>query len=191
MLAPMPIHRGTGAGYSPLLWQDGFARPSADLLREPVWCADLVIISGCMVRRDVVDKVGLPRADFFMDFIDFEYCLRTRSHGYSIAVITRAQLGHEVGKARQVRVAGWSRLWPDYAPWREYYVSRNMTYAVWWLYPSYRTKRFVVRHLTRHAAGVLLFSSHKLACLKRMAQGFWDGRRARLGIRFRPERGTV
>ena len=187
MLAPMPIHRETGTSYPPLLWRDGFVKPSPDLLREPIWFADLVITSGCMVRREVVENIGLPLADFFMDFFDFEYCLRARSHGYKIAVITQAQLGHELGKARQFHVAGWSRLWRDYAPWREYYVSRNIAYAAWWLYPTGRTKLFVIRHLLRHAAGVLLLSSDKLAGLKRMAQGFWDGRRARLGVRFRPE----
>jgi rhamnosyltransferase len=140
-----------------------------------------------MVRREVVEKIGLPRADFFMDFLDFEYCLRARSHGYKIAVITRAKLAHEVGNARRVRLLGYSRLWPDYAPWREYYVSRNIAYVAWWLYPSRRTKRFVARHLARHAGGVLLFGSHKLASLKKMVQGFWDGRRASLGIRFRPD----
>lgn len=187
IVAPLLVHRETGTCYPPLLWREGFVKPSAELLQQPIWFADLVYSSGCMVRREVVEKIGLPRADFFMDFFDFEYSLRTRSHGYKIAVITKARLGHEVGKARRVHLAGWSRLWPDYAPWREYYVSRNIAYAAWWLYPSRRTKRFVVRHLARHAGGVLLFSSHKLACLKRMAQGFWDGRRARLGVRFRPE----
>jgi GT2 family glycosyltransferase len=187
IVAPLPIHRETGACYPPLLWREGFVKPSADLLHQAIWFVDLVYSSGCMVRREVVESIGLPRADFFMDFFDFEYCLRARSHGYKIAVITRAQLGHEVGKARHVHLNGWSRLWPGYAPWREYYVSRNITYVAWWLYPSHRTKAFVMRHLARHAGGVLLFSSHKLACLKRMGQGFWDGRRARLGVRFRPE----
>jgi GT2 family glycosyltransferase len=187
VVAPLPVHPETGTSYPPLLWREGFVKPSAAQLREPIWFADLVYASGCMVRREVVERMGLPRGDFFMDFFDFEYCLRARSHGYRIAVISGAQLAHEVGKARRIRVAGWSRLWPDYAPWREYYVSRNITYAVWWLYPTRRTKLFVLRHLLRHAAGVLLFSSDKLAGLKRMAQGFWDGRRARLGVRFRPD----
>jgi GT2 family glycosyltransferase len=186
MLAPLPIHRETGIGYLPLLWRDGFVRPSADLLGKPIWFADLVIVSGCLVRREVVEKVGLPRADFFMDFFDFEYCLRARSQGYRIAVIMRSRLNHEIGNARKVRLPGYSRLWPDHAPWREYYISRNMTYAGWWLYPSRRTKQFIVRHLLRHAAGVLLFGSHKLVGLKRLVQGFQDGRRAQLGARFRP-----
>jgi GT2 family glycosyltransferase len=184
--AALPVHTQTGICYPPLLWRDGYVQPSAEQLQQPIWFADLVISSGCMVRRDVVEKVGLPRADLFMYFVDFEYCLRVRSHGYKIAVVTRSRFAHEIGSAREVRLPGYSRLWPDRAPWGEYYVSRNMTYAAWWLYPSSRTKRFVVRHLARHAGGVLLFGSDKLACLRKMAQGFSDGRRATLGIRFRP-----
>jgi len=186
IVAALPVHPETGACYPPLFWRERFVTPSAEQLRQPAWFADLVYSSGCMIRREVIEKIGLPRADFFMDFFDFEFCLRARSHGYKIAVITAAQLTHEVGKAQQVRLAGWSHLWPGYAPWREYYFSRNITYAVWWLYPSGQTKRFVARHLARHAAGVVLFSPQKLACLRRMAQGFWDGRRARLGVRFHP-----
>jgi len=184
--AALPVHRQTGSCYPPLIWRDGFVKPSAKLLRQPIWFADLVISSGCMVRREVVEKVGLPRTDFFMDFVDFEYCLRIRSRGYKIVVITRAQLAHEIGNAREVRLPGYCQLWPNHAPWREYYMSRNMTYAAWQLYPSHSAKRFVVRHLARHAGGILLFGSDKLACLTKMAQGFWDGRRATLGVRFGP-----
>lgn len=185
IVASMPVHRGTGACYTPLFWRDGFVKPPAEVLRQPMCYADLVISSGCMVRREVVENIGLPRADFFMDFIDFEYCLRARSHGYNVAVVTRSQLSHEIGNARKVWLLR-SRLWPGYAPWREYYLTRNLAYAAWQLYPSPGAKRFVVRHLTRHAIGVVLFSSGKLACLKMMTQGFGDGIRGSLGVRFRP-----
>jgi GT2 family glycosyltransferase len=185
--AALPVHQQTGACYPPLIWRDGFVKPSAELLRQPIWFADLVITSGCMVRREVVEKVGLPRADFFMDFVDFEYCLRARSAGYKIAVVTRAQFSHEIGNAREVRWPGYFQLWPNHAPWREYYMSRNMTYAAWELYGNPGAKRFVVRHLARHAGGVILFGTNKIACLIKMAQGFYDGRRANLGVRFRAE----
>jgi hypothetical protein len=86
---------------------------------------------------------------------------------------------------------GYSRAWPNHAPFREYYMSRNLAYAAWWLYPSLSTKRFVVSSLVRHAGGVLLFSSNKLACFKKMLQGFRDGCRANLGIRFRPDSSAI
>jgi GT2 family glycosyltransferase len=191
MVAPLPVHPETGTCYPPLLWRESFVKPSAELLRQPIWFADLVILSGCMVRRAVVETIGLPRSDFFMDLFDFEYCLRARSHGYKIAVISDAKVAHEIGNARKVWVPGYSYAWTNHAPFREYYMSRNLAYTAWWLYPSRNAKRFVMGKLVRHAAGVLLFGSHKLACFMKMAQGFWDGCRANLGIRFRPDSPVV
>lgn len=187
MIAGLPVHPDTGIPYPPLLWENGFVRPSLWQLNEQLWFADLIYASGSMVRREVVEMIGLPRADFFMDFFDFEYCLRARKHGYKICVVNHAKFAHEVGRARPVRVFGRSRLWPNHAPWREYYMSRNLVYAVWWLYPNMRTKQFAMRHLVRHAGGVVLFGSNKGTSLKRMAQGFLDGVRARLGVRFVPQ----
>jgi rhamnopyranosyl-N-acetylglucosaminyl-diphospho-decaprenol beta-1,3/1,4-galactofuranosyltransferase len=187
MIAGLPVHEASGVSYPPLLWHDGFHKPPSETLREPIWFADLAIASGLLVRRELVEKIGLPRADFFMDFFDFEYCLRARSQGYGIAVVSGVTLAHEVGDARQVRLPGYSALWPNHAPWREYYMNRNLAYVAWWLYPSGPTKRSVMRHMLRHACGSLLFGSKKFSCLKKMVQGFSDGRQARLGIRFLPE----
>jgi GT2 family glycosyltransferase len=186
IVAPMPIHRDTATCYMPYLWRNGFVKPSVELLDRPIWFADMVIASGCLIRRDVVEKIGLPRADFFIDFVDFEYCLRARSHGYKIAVIGRAKLGHEIGNGRKIHVLGYKRLWINQPPFREYYISRNLTYLAWWLQPNIAVKRSVIRHLVSHMGGVALFSSRKLACLIRMVQGFHDGLRGRLGIRLRP-----
>jgi len=183
----VPVHVGTGISYSPLLWKDAFVHPSADLLAQPVWFADLAFAAGSLVRREVVEEIGLPRADFFMDFFDFEYCLRARSRGYKIAVVNAAQFSHEVGRAREIKLSGYKRLWPDHEPWREYYMSRNLAYAMWWLHPSPQAKWFARRHLVRHAAGLLLFGSQKVKGLLRMAQGFVDGCRGKLGIRFVPD----
>jgi GT2 family glycosyltransferase len=187
MIAPMPVHQPTKTYYPPLFWHDGFVRPSAEQRREPLWFADLVIASGSLTRREVVERIGLPRADFFMDFFDFEYSLRARAHGYKIAVVPGSEMDHEMGDARMVRFPGQSRLWTSYAPWREYYVSRNIAYAAWHLYPTRGTKKFVLKHLARHAAAVVLFSPRKTACIGKMMQGLWDGCRAKLGIRFLPD----
>lgn len=186
IVAPLCIHERTGSCYTPLFWRDGYVRPGPHVLRQSIWFADLVINAGTLVNRRVVENIGLPRADFFMDFFDFEYCLRARSHGYRIAVVTESKLFHEIGCTREVRLPGYVNRWTDHAPWREYYITRNMTYVGWWLYSNIRTKRFVLRHLFRHAGGILLFGTNKLACLQKMLQGFWDGCRGSLGIRFGP-----
>ena len=187
MLAPLPVHKETKTSYPPICWNKGFVKALEWQMKQPVWFADMTIASGSMVRRDVVEKVGLPRADFFMDVFDFEYCLRIRGYGYKIAVVNEAEFGHEIGNGREIDLPGYKRLWSDQPPWREYYISRNLTYMTWRLYPSSGAKRSVLRYLCVHAIGVLLFSSKKLASFRKMAQGTWDGLRGRLGIRFRPD----
>ena len=188
ILAALPVDKNTEKSSTPWLWRNRFIKPSAELFHQSLWFADLVITSGSMVRREVVERIGFPRSDFFIDFVDYEYCLRARSHGYKIAVITRALLYHEVGKAQKVRCwLGRYHLWSEHRPFREYYYSRNLVYTVWWLYPSLPAKGFLLLHLLRHAVGVILFGPERLASLKKIVQGFLDGCRASLGIRFRPD----
>jgi rhamnosyltransferase len=184
ILAPLPTHSQTALAYPGMLWRNGWIRPSSEDLRQPICFVDAVISSGSLIRREAVEKVGLPRADFFMDFIDFEFCLRIRRHGYRIAMVCDSHLNHEIGNVKTVRMLGYSRAWADHAPWREYYMSRNETFTIWNDYSDWRSKVFVFRKLLRHAAGILLFGEHKRACLRMMLLGFLDGRAGRLGIRF-------
>lgn len=186
MLVPVPIHRDTGKSFPPVLWRDGFVKPDVGRMRQPVWFADLAVASGCLVRREVVETIGIPRADFFMDIFDFEYCLRLRSRGYKIAVVRRCEFSHELGKSRTFRLGGLNYNWPEHAPWREYYISRNLTYLVRVLYPTRQARLAVARRLIRHGLLVLLFSEKKIACLGKMIQGWLDGRRGMLGVRFLP-----
>jgi len=186
MLAPLPVHEETGECYPPLLWRDGTVFPPSHLLREPVWFADMVIASGCLVRREVARRAGLPPEDFFMDIFDFAYCLQVRSAGYKIAVIGKCPFSHTLGEVQEVRFFGRKVAWAEHAPWREYYKTRNLTYLVHCLYPSPGARRFLAKTLLRHACAVVLWNSKRIEALVRMLQGFFDGRSGKLGVRFLP-----
>jgi rhamnopyranosyl-N-acetylglucosaminyl-diphospho-decaprenol beta-1,3/1,4-galactofuranosyltransferase len=188
MLAPLPVNGETGECYPPFLWLDGFVVPSDETLREPVWFADMVIASGCLVRREVAQNAGLPPADYFMDIFDYAYCLRVRSAGYKIAVIGKCPFTHFLGKVREIRFLGRKHNWAEHAPWREYYKTRNLTYLVCSLYPSFATKRFLAKTLLRHGFAVVLWNSKRIESLVRMMQGIFDGRSGRMGVRFLPSR---
>jgi len=186
MFAPLPVHRASGTYYPPMLWRDGYVTPSQEMLEKPIWFADLVIASGWLLRSEAAEEIGLTRADFFMDFFDFEYCLRLRSKGYKIAVVKACTFSHGLGDARTFRLFGFSHTWSGHSPWREYYMSRNITYSVFSLYPTWKTKLFLARFLLRHALAIVLFGEKKLAALKKMFQGVCDGIHGKLGIRFLP-----
>lgn len=188
MLAPLPVHKDTGESYPPLLWREGFHSPPSHVLREPIWFADMVIASGCLVRREVAQTAGLPPADFFMDFFDFAYCLQVRKAGYKIGVINTCPFSHTIGDVREFLLLGRRIVWAEHAPWREYYKVRNLTYLISRSYPSVSAKAFLFKTLLRHFIAVVLFHRQRIGAARKMVQGFADGRAGRLGVRFLPGR---
>jgi rhamnosyltransferase len=183
VLAPVCAHPGTGLSYPGLLWRNGWRKAKKSVSQGGISFVDAVISSGTLVRTAAVKIAGLPRADFFIDYVDFEHCLRLRRHGYEIAVVGDSLLHHEMGEPRQIRVAGFSVAWADHVPWREYYLTRNEIFTVQTYCPTWAAKFSVARRLLRHGIGILLFGSEKVACLKMIYRGVVDGRAGRLGIR--------
>jgi GT2 family glycosyltransferase len=184
ILAPVCVHSRTKLPCPGLSWRDGRMLPTPGDSTQPVTLVDLVISSGSLVRRQAIEAVGLPRADFFMDFVDYELCLRLRRHGFKIAVVRDSHLDHVLGDPSKFQVLGRTTLWTDHAPWRMYYMIRNQIYTVWQYYPKWSVKGYVLYRWARHALFLLLFGKRKLACLGMMYRGLLDGRAGRLGIRF-------
>ena len=182
ILAPSCAHPETGMTYPALQWSGWRFVPIGESRDQPAVFADLVISSGSLMRSEAVAKVGLPRQDFFMDFVDYEHCLRLRCHGYRIAVIRDSTLDHAIGTPTVLNIFGWAKSWTDHAPWREYYMTRNEIFTMWRYYPRLAAKAFVLYRLARHAVAVLLFGKRKRACLQMMCRGVVDGRAGRLGI---------
>jgi GT2 family glycosyltransferase len=187
ILAPMGVHEETQCVYPGYLWRHGLRRSGMETAKEGVSFVDIVISSGTLVRTEAIERVGLPRADFFMDFVDIELCLRLRRHGYRIAVVSSCRLDHAIGTPRRINLFGFRRAWSDHVPWREYYITRNEIFTIWAYYPDWRTKSSILRRLMRHATGITLFGKQKRRCLKMMYRGFLDGRAGRLGIRVLPD----
>jgi GT2 family glycosyltransferase len=187
ILAPMGVHKETQFAYPGYLWRNGLRRPSAAAAKQEIFFADVVISSGTLIRKKAVETVGLPRSDFFMDFVDIELCLRLRRHGYRIAVVTGCQFDHSIGSPRRINWFGFRRAWTDHTPWREYYITRNEIFTIWSYYPDWKTKSSIMWRLARHATGLLFFGKEKMSCLKMMYRGFLDGHAGRLGIRFLPD----
>lgn len=183
ILAPLCHDPKSQMTFSASIWLHGLRSPE-QANDAPVYFVDSVISSGALLRREAVESVGLPRADFFMDFVDHEYSLRLRRHGYKIAIVTAAKLNHVLGEPIHTNIFGFRKNWTAHSPWREYYMARNEVFTVWEYFPDWRTKSTVAQRLLRHALAVLLFGRQKLACLVMMRRGIADGRAGRLGIRY-------
>lgn len=184
ILAPVCVDSATKLPCPGLLWKRGRIFKIATDSHQPVTLVDMVISSGSLVRRQAVEAVGPPRADFFMDFVDYEYCLRLRRHGFEIAVVRDSHLDHVLGDPSKLKLLGRPMHWTDHPPWRLYYMARNEVFTIWRYYPTWRAKGFALYRLARHALFLLLLGRKKAACLGMMYRGFLDGRSGKLGVRF-------
>jgi rhamnosyltransferase len=90
---------------------------------------EAVITSGCLMRTAIFSVAGPFRSDFFVDFVDYEYCLRLRQLGYRVIISTEPLMLHALGAASPLSLDfGYRRVaivLTDRSPLRRYYMTRN------------------------------------------------------------------
>ena len=75
-----------------------------------------VAFEGFMVRREVVDEIGLPDPSFFIFYDDADYALRARRAGHRIWAVRDAVLVRQLDFDQQHDLGGW----------KGYYMYRNL-----------------------------------------------------------------
>jgi rhamnopyranosyl-N-acetylglucosaminyl-diphospho-decaprenol beta-1,3/1,4-galactofuranosyltransferase len=122
--------------------------------------SDWVHLDGAVVPREVVDRLGYPRSDYFMMLEDVEYSNRIKRAGFEVAhfqlhqgVIDRGNLGS----------GGDGKPSP---PWRGYYQTRNQLFmaldhrslaeVIGWLYRQVKLIAATVLLLDRKGSRVRL-----------------------------------
>ncbi len=126
-----------------------------------------VAFEGFLVRRRVVERIGLPDASYFIFYDDVDYALRARRAGFRIWALRDAVLVRQLDFDQQHDLAGW----------KGYYMYRNL-FAVHLRYgenPAVRAKPWVV------AAGVVVLSPVRggRAEARNAIRGLRDARRMR------------
>ncbi|MBB4266921.1 glycosyltransferase [Roseospira visakhapatnamensis] len=103
------------------LWPRKRPAPESGILADPVF----VIASGSLIRAEAVRAVGPMRADFFIDYLDVEYCFRLTAAGVRLAVVGDAVLDHALGRQTAHRVLGRTVWCSNHAPFRCRAMARN------------------------------------------------------------------
>lgn len=197
ILASSPVIPSAGIRYDGFLWRGRFVGLPKELTRSQApFPVDSVISSGSLVSHRVIEDIGLPRADFFMDFVDHEYNLRVRRKRYEIIYVPASVVYHEIGKPRVInsrivraiaRLATKSPLMVQ-TPWRMYYRVRNELYTFWYEFRNYKALFFFALLVIRMIAGMILFNDKdKRKRVKYIVLGLRDGFKGKLGRVIIPE----
>ena len=87
---------------------------------------DLLSFAGPLINKKVVEKIGLPRKDFFIYGDDLEYGIRIRRAGLIVAGNSIATIYHNLGgKPVSVKRLGIESMRNPQQAWKFYYDARN------------------------------------------------------------------
>jgi rhamnosyltransferase len=96
--APICVDARTGDEYPPFRFNKwGWAEPVHVARSAENVPVDLIISSGSVVAADVFNKTGLMDEDFFIDYVDLEWCIRCRIVGIPITVVSSVTMHHAIG----------------------------------------------------------------------------------------------
>jgi rhamnosyltransferase len=119
VVGPSPVDAATGKMYETLAGRH-------DRLDD----RDMVITSGMLLRRSCLERVPGFREDFFVDYVDLDFCLRLRRAGIRIVRDLALDLPHSIGDVRVHPFLGRSARVGHYAAWRHYWIARNGTILI-------------------------------------------------------------
>jgi rhamnosyltransferase len=147
--------------------------PSEDLER-----VELLITSGSLVSRQILEKIGFYDERLFIDHVDHDFCLRLIHFGGSCYKVNSARMLHRFGEAKVKSFLGKSFFLQEYSPFRRYHMMRNRI-VLYKRFGMFSGKWFWldVKVALKDLIKLVLFEGNKLSKLTAVAKGFWDGLR--------------
>lgn len=129
---------------------------------------------GFLIHRDLVARIGLPDAGYFIAADDVEYCVRAQRAGAKVMIAGKSRIEHPKSRPYKVRILGHTLTCLALPPWKRYYDTRNRLLIAHTHYGIRLFTQTVPGSLAR-LLGALLKEPGKLAQLHAFLAGFVDG----------------
>lgn len=142
------------------------------------------ITAGSLVLLDAWHGAGGFREDFFIDFVDNEFCLRLGSRGWRVIYTAAPLIDHAIGQPRRHRLLGLRVATSNHSPLRRYYMTRNR--LVTDIAFAHSHPRAIVGDVCRIAGEtllLLLFETQRREKIGASVQGAWHAITGRMGQR--------
>lgn len=155
-----------------LLHEETIETPGASAITEP----KTVITSGSLIKKSVFKNIGLFIEEYFIDFLDIEFCLRARKNGFKIIMVQNVSMVHNLGNTKRHNLLGSKVMATNHNYIRRYYITRNriLTYRKYFKEEKDWFKEDLTATL-KETIIVLLFEKDRLRKLTSMIKGSIHG----------------
>jgi rhamnosyltransferase len=144
----------------------------------------IALTSGALMPLWIFDKIGMFATEYFIDYVDYEYCYRIRAAGYLIADSREAVLLHSAGSPKQTAILGFSFGPTHHSAVRRYYMSRNriaLCRQYFTIFPGWISHAMYIA--TRETIKCFLAEQDRVHKFRNFLLGTWDGLTGRMGKR--------
>lgn len=149
--------------YSPLYDFDRKKLKRFSGIRE----VDYVMQSANLVNLKEFMNLGMFKEDFFIDVVDYEFCLRARKNGYKVISCGEAIVEHNPGITKKIKLLNIKYGYCN--KYRIYYQARNLL----WTFKKYKNYKILIILLYKFMKIILLFDD-KIEFLKYYFKGIKD-----------------
>lgn len=150
------------------------------------------ITSGTLMNNQIWKEVKGFEEKLFIDYVDFDYCMKVRLANYRILRVNTVKLLHELGNASEIKVFHYlgklfhrypslakkfmdMRYTTNHSPIRVYYVTRNQYYYMN-KYKEYIDVKRLKRGMKIAWIVKLIFEKQRIKKWKAIRQGIKDGK---------------
>lgn len=138
--------------------------------------------SGNIISLDAYKNVGTFNEEYFIDYVDIEYCMRLKASGYKVIQVNDAILIHNEADMSK-RKFFFKFVYPyNHNPIRFYYISRNRFYLrdkFKTVFPEYFKKE--IKSFINIFIKVFLYENHKILKFKMSFYGYRDYKEGKTG----------
>lgn len=167
-----------GALTPTIIYDSGFQKNIESSPKE----IEVAITSGTLLNLQVFKTIGQFKTDLFIDYVDFEYCLRLRKNKFKIIHLPTATIKHKLGNLESKKVLFTKFYVTHHAPIRYYYRTRNRFYVAkkyFFTFPIFIIKDFGV--FINEIFKIFMFEKEKWLKIKMIVFGLKDFIRNRYG----------
>ena len=132
-----------------------------------------LICSGTFINKNLIEKFGYLKDEFFMEYIDVEYCLRMEKNGYTNYITSFPFLVQEFGNNEIYKIFGKKISVDNHKPERYYYRAKNLKYCVknYFFYLKKETLIHIYNFLKMYLK-IIIFEDYKIKKTYLILKGF-------------------
>jgi|DewCreStandDraft_4_1066084.scaffolds.fasta_scaffold03763_13 rhamnosyltransferase len=151
-----------------------YNKKSIKKINKNKYIVNFGITSGSLLKTQVFKKIGFFKEEFFIDYIDYEFCMRAGVNGYKFLQVNSAILLHSLGDTKEITFFNKKISFSNHSPLRRYYITRNRfyTYRYYWKYFPGFVKRDL-QNFIKEFIKIILFEKQKIEKIFMIILGFF------------------